>query len=120
MNPLSQFLASAALAGAIVVPVAVQAAAHSLESQAKVSKPEAARTALAAVPDGKIREAELEREHGKLIWSFDIARNGSSAITEVHVDAISGAVISNTHESPAAEAGEAKAERVEAARDSKR
>jgi len=43
-----------------------------LKAQAKITKPEAEKTALAKVPDGKIKAAaELEKEHGKLIWLRD-------------------------------------------------
>jgi hypothetical protein len=114
MKPLSQFLAAAVaavLGGIVIVPLAVHAAPASLESQAKIGKADATRAALAAVPGGKVQGAELEREHGKLIWSFDIARAGASGITEVHVDAISGRIDSKTHESAAAERSEAKTER---------
>lgn len=70
---------------------------------AKVSRAQAARTALATVPGGTIREGELEREHGKLLWSFDIARSGTRDITEVQVDAVTGKTVSVTTESPAQE-----------------
>ena len=46
--------------------------------QAKVTKQQATAIALARVPQGQVREAELEREHGKLVWSFDIATPNSS------------------------------------------
>jgi len=60
----------------------------------KISKAEAKKIALAKVPGGKIKEAELEEEKGKLIWSFDIATKGTKNITEVQVDAITGAIVS--------------------------
>src|SRR5438128_2746885 len=53
-----------------------------LEAQAKVSKADAEKTALAKVPGGTIKEGELEKEKGKLIWSFDIATPGTKDITE--------------------------------------
>jgi len=81
-----------------------------LEAQAKVSKAEAERTALAKVLGGTIKEGGLEKEKGKLIWSFDIATPGTKDITEVAVDAITGAVIAADKESPADEAKEKKAE----------
>src|SRR5436853_6755459 len=61
-----------------------------LEAEAKVSKADAQKTALAAVPGGMIKEGELEKEKGKLIWSFDTATPGTKDITEVQEDAISG------------------------------
>lgn len=64
-----------------------------LEGEAKISKAEAEKVALAQAPDGTIKESELEKEHGKLIWSFDIARPGQKDITEVNVDAISGELV---------------------------
>ena len=63
-----------------------------LESKAKVTRADAERTALAKVPGGTIKEGELEKEKGKLIWSFDITTPGSKEITEVAVDAITGDV----------------------------
>src|SRR5438093_6344410 len=40
-----------------------------LESQAKISKADAEKIALGKVPGGTIKEGELEKEKGKLIWS---------------------------------------------------
>jgi uncharacterized membrane protein YkoI len=69
-----------------------------LQADAKISKADAEATALTKAPNGTIKEAELEREHGKLIWSFDIATPDSPDITEVNVDAITGAVVGISHE----------------------
>lgn len=79
-----------------------------LQSQAKVSREDAEKTALAKVPGGSIKEGELEKEKGKLIWSFDISVPGNSDIKEVQVNAISGEVVSVETESGAAEAKEKK------------
>jgi uncharacterized membrane protein YkoI len=62
-----------------------------LQSQAKISKEQAQQTALTKAPGGTIKEGELEKEKGKLIWSFDIT--GSPGVTEVNVDAISGEIV---------------------------
>lgn len=77
-----------------------------LMSQAKVSKATAEQTALAKVPGGTIKEGELEKEHGKLIWSFDISTPNSRDIQEVHVDAVTGEVIAVETETPADQAKE--------------
>ena len=77
-----------------------------LQAEAKISKEAATRTALAQVPNSTVREAELEREHGKLIWSFDMVTPDTSEITEVNVDAISGNVIGTSKESPEGESKE--------------
>ncbi len=115
MKTLSQFLAAVVLGGSIA-PLAAHAAAHDLESQAKITKPQATRTALSEVKGGKVQGAELEREHGRLIWSFDIAREGAGGVTEVNVDAISGRIVSKKKESAAAESKEAQVERADDAR----
>ena len=78
-----------------------------LESRAKITKAEAQKTALAKAPDGTVKEAELEEEHGKLIWSFDIARPGTKNITEVNVNAITGKIVSVEIETPKDKAKEA-------------
>jgi uncharacterized membrane protein YkoI len=77
-----------------------------LQAQAKVAKEDAMRTALAQVPNGTVKAAELEKEHGKLIWSFDVSTPGTSEITEVNVDAITGQVVSTSKESPESESKE--------------
>jgi len=81
-----------------------------LAAQAKVSKDDAEKTALAKVPNGTIKEAEIEKEHGKLIWSFDVATPDTKDITEVNVDANTGAVVSVDKESAENEAKEAAGE----------
>jgi len=82
-----------------------------LQAEAKITKADAEQTALAKVPGGAVKEGELEKEHGKLIWSFDIATPDSKDITEVQVDAITGAVVSVAKESAADEAKEKKGEK---------
>src|SRR6266850_6132949 len=79
-----------------------------LQAEAKVSKADAEKAALAKVPGGTIKEGELEKEKGKLIWSFDISQPGTTDIKEVHVDAITGEVIAMETESAAKEAKEKK------------
>lgn len=77
----------------------------------RVTEAAARSTALRAVPDGKIQSAELENEKGVQVWSFDIERRGTRTITEILVDAGTGKIVSKTHESPAAQAKEAAAEK---------
>ena len=78
-----------------------------LLSQAKVSKETAQASALAKVPGGTVKDGELEKEKGKLIWSFDIAIPDSKDIKEVAVDATTGDVIAVDTETPQAQAKEA-------------
>ena len=62
------------------------------------------------MPGGLVKEAELEKEKGKLIWSFDIATEGSKDITEIAVDAKTGDVVSVDKETPADQAKEKEAD----------
>jgi hypothetical protein len=86
----------------------------SLKSEAKISMKDARVTALAKVPGGRIKSSELEREKGKLIYSFDIRPAKGTGIDEVQIDAVTGEVVSVQHETPASEAAERRAERKEA------
>jgi uncharacterized membrane protein YkoI len=74
-----------------------------LRKEAKISMRQAQKTALAKEP-GAIKSKELEKENGKLIYSFDILTK--AGIHELQVDAINGEVVSDTVESKAAEAKE--------------
>ncbi len=82
--------------------------------RAKVTVAVAQATALAKVPGGTITSAEIEEEKGKLIYSFDIVTKGKSGIDEVAVDALTGAVLSVDHETPADEAKEKAADEAKA------
>lgn len=81
----------------------------SLKAQAKISLEEARATATKRVP-GVIREEELERENGKLVYSFDIVASGEKDTTEVQVSAIDGTIVSVEKEDAANEAKEKKQE----------
>ncbi|HEY0458668.1 MAG TPA: PepSY domain-containing protein [Pyrinomonadaceae bacterium] len=59
---------------------------------------------------GKIKSAELEKENGKWIYSFDI-RNAKGTITEVNIDAYSGDVIGTEEENGEKEAEEKRQEK---------
>ncbi len=87
-----------------------------LLKQAKITSEVATATALAKIPNGKVQAAEIEMEKKKLIYSFDIKVAGKSGIEEVAIDAMTGAVISVEHETPADEAKEAKADKAAAAK----
>jgi uncharacterized membrane protein YkoI len=76
----------------------------------RISMQAARASALALVPHGAIRSGELEREHGRLIYSFDIAVPNQTGIEEVQINAMTGRLVSRTHENPAAERQEVRAE----------
>jgi uncharacterized membrane protein YkoI len=82
-----------------------------LAREARITLRAARATALAQVPRGRVKSEELEREHGRLIYSFDIAVPGRSGIEEVNVDAMTGGVVGRQHEGPREERAEARAER---------
>lgn len=84
-----------------------EASQAKLMADAKISKETAQQTALAKVPSGTIKASELEMENGKLQWSFDMTTPDSKDITEVNIDAKTGAVISAQKESAESEAKEA-------------
>ncbi len=73
-----------------------------LRREAKISERTARETALKEAP-GRVHSTEIERETGKLIWSFDIAQRGKSGYEEVNVDAMDGSIVSHTHETMARE-----------------
>ena len=81
-----------------------------LRREATIAEAAARKTALAAVPGGKVRSHELEREKGRLIYSYDIKVAGKSGIEEVNVDAKTGDIVAHEHEDAKAEAKEKKAE----------
>jgi uncharacterized membrane protein YkoI len=88
-----------------------------LKAEATVSKGEAKKTALAELKKrglhhARIKEAELEKERGLLLWSIDIATKGTKDITEVQVDAKTGAVVSVKTESAGDEAKEKKEDKA--------
>jgi hypothetical protein len=84
-----------------------------LIKEAKISKGQAEKIAISKVPRGVIKSGEIEREHGNLIWSFDISRPQSSNITEVQIDAMSGKIVSTQVETPKDQAKEAAADKKE-------
>jgi uncharacterized membrane protein YkoI len=89
---------------------AVQYEIADLPDSAKVDSVTARRTALAKVPNGRVLQQELERDGGRLVWSFDIKSGSKPGVEEVQVDALDGSVVSVLHESAADEAAEAKKE----------
>ena len=81
---------------------------EALKAQAEVTQAQAEKIALGKVPDGNIKSSELEKENGKLVWSFDIAIPESKNITEVQVDAKTSEIVLVEIETPEQQAQEAK------------
>ena len=115
MGRIITLVGSLAFVAVVTGPGALLAASseNELMKEAKVSKSQAEKTALGKVPHGVIKSEELEREHGKLVWSFDIATSGTKNITEVQVDAKTGKIVSILVETPKDQAKEAAADKKE-------
>ena len=84
-----------------------------LQREAKIPEATARATALAQVPNGTVKSSELEREHGKLIYSYDISVPGKKGVEEINVNAIDGSIVAREHETP-------KMEKKEAAKEAKK
>lgn len=82
-----------------------------LMKEARISKDSATAIARARLPGATVSSAEIERENGRLIWSFDMKTAGKAGIDEVNVNARTGKVVGETqHENPKTETKEAKQE----------
>ena len=97
--------------GFVAASFAAQSSEAELMKQSKITKAEAEQIALANVPRGIVKSAEIEKEKGRIVWSFDIARPGTNDITEILVDAKTGKIISTQIESPRDQAKEAAADK---------
>ena len=120
---ICSILAVGLLAGGLVGRAGEKEDEAGLAAKAKISKAEAERIALAKVPNGTIKEGGIEKEKGKVIWSFDIATPGTKDITEVAVDAMTGEVVAIDKETPndeAKEKAEKKSEKEEDEKDDKK
>ena len=110
MNPTSTIQTILTTGAATLFTFAIAAAVESeaaLLAQAKIGRAEATTIALQRVDKGTVKSTELEKEHGKLVWSFDIAQPQTKNITEVQVDAGSGQIVSVATETPAQQRQEA-------------
>src|SRR5262249_5537298 len=74
-----------------------------LLKQARVTKHQAKKIALARVKRGAIKCVELEKENGLLIWSVDIAQPPKKDLTDVWVDATTGKITAVEVETPITE-----------------
>ena len=74
-----------------------------LLKQARVTKHQAKKIALARVRHGAIKCVELQKENGVLIWSVDIAQPPKKDLTDVWVDATTGKIAAVEVETPITE-----------------
>jgi len=80
--------------------------------QARVTKHEAKKIALARVKHGAIKCVALEKENGVLIWSVDIAQPPKKDLTDVWVDATTGKITAVEVETPITEKREVAEEKA--------
>jgi uncharacterized membrane protein YkoI len=98
------------LVAATLAATCLAAGTAAADDKPKIERTAAEKIALARVPGGTVKEGELETEHGKLVWSFDIAQKTSPNIVEVQVDAMTGKVVAQETETPEEEKSEEKKE----------
>jgi hypothetical protein len=112
MKPKASIIAFAFAASWTPFNLWAQQSDGELLKQARVTKHQAKQIALARVKRGTIKSAELEKENGALIWSFDIAQPGKKNLTEVWVDATTGKINAVNVETPTVEKKEAAEAKV--------
>jgi uncharacterized membrane protein YkoI len=91
------------IASIVFVTASFAADDPKLVAEAKIKEADARAIALARVKNGTVKSEELEREHGHLIYSYDIQVPEKSGVEEVNVDAMTGKVIAQSHEGAKAE-----------------
>lgn len=102
-----------ALLAMLVLAGSAAAGAHAQGTQIKITEekpgllklakvtPEQAQTAVRTrFPTAVFKAGEIERENGKLIYSFDLEVPGTKGVEEVHVDGATGKVLRSEHEDP--------------------
>ncbi|MGH7647198.1 MAG: PepSY domain-containing protein [Gemmatimonadaceae bacterium] len=95
---LAGLLAAAPAVAGAQAPAYKRDVPDSLLQAAKITESQAATIAQKKVPAGTIQNLELEREHGALIYSFELKVKGKPGITEVNVNAMTGKVGPLEHE----------------------
>lgn len=81
-----------------------------LLARAAIGPDSATKIAMARVRGGRVTQAEIETEHRKLVYSFDLAVPGKPGVEEVLVDARTGTVVSVEHEDDAMGRAEPRAD----------
>jgi len=83
-----------------------------LLNEARVTKHQAKRIALARVKSGTIKCAKLEIENGVLIWSVDVTQPGKKDLTDVWVDATTAKITAVNVETPTFEKEEIAEDKI--------
>ena len=69
-----------------------------LLARVRISEDSALKIAVVRMPGARVRALELERERGRLIWSWEMKLAGRTGIEEVNVDALDGSIVGVEHE----------------------
>lgn len=88
-------------ARALLLSLALALLPVSIQAQSLITRQGAETIALRLVPGGAIVSGNLERDKNRLVWWFDVSIPGSRNVKAIQLDAYSGAVVSNTIETPA-------------------
>jgi hypothetical protein len=83
-----------------------------LLKQARVTKHQAKRIALAKVEHGTIKRTGLEMANGVLIWSVDVTQSGEKDLTDLWIDATTGKITAVNVETPTFEKKEVAENKV--------
>ena len=102
------------LAASAQAKVTIKESSPGLQAKATYPGEKAIEQVGTLLPQGKIVEAELEEEGGRLIYSFDVRTAGKSGIDEVNISAMDGSLIGRDHEGSKAESDEAAQDAKEA------
>lgn len=86
-----------------------------LRAQATITDSAARAIALKVVKGGTIHEGELEREDGRLVYSYEITVPGQAGDHEVQVDAKTGAVVSHERDDTDSDADDRAAKKAKPA-----
>jgi len=113
MKPIKGSIVALALAVSCPDPnLWAQQSKAELLKQARVTKHQAKKIALARVKRGAIKCVELEKENGVLIWSVDVTQPDKRDLTDVWVDAATAKITSVNVETPTFEKEEIAEDKV--------
>jgi uncharacterized membrane protein YkoI len=85
----------------LVLCLALALLPASLQAQLLIPRDRAETAALRLVPGGEIVAGNLEQDNDRLLWWFDVSIPGSRNVKAIQIDAYTGAIVSNTIETPA-------------------
>jgi len=85
---------------AVFFVIVLSLAYRAEDARAAITRDQAETAALELVPGGTLLSGSLERSRGRWTWWFDVSIPRSKNVQAIQIDALTGAVVSNTTESP--------------------